>query len=946
MTENTHAVETQYNGGVKNVDNKKSVDNSDSEFTDAVDVQSNKSVMSVGSVKETENSDTEINDSVEVQSNVSAKSASSNKKIDNSDSEFIDAVDKLSKMVILEKGTWMKMPIMKMKVHQIKTAIKNIVDRINDSNDDLNTLLLSLTAGGCGINLVGANNLILVDLHWNPQWETQAQDRIYRFGQANNVKIYNDERDSRDRGRLVLRQVPTAGQEALLHTRRPLRLLRPGASHHLDHESSRGDDVLISDERDLWLLDLDGSSTHGFRNRSIVARSFSGIGAFAVMLQLQEGSGGRAQLVAEPPCIFWRANNSSWIESLCPRYAANRYSVPRDWDPVALAVDHLAENLYALDGRASTLLIFDLKGRGYGLALADLTRPADLALDSASGWMFILQRSDSILKAQMDGSGPERVVINPSLAAMALDRLNRLIYYADSVQIGRCDYYGRRRQVVAKLSSETTSLAVLPRGNRLLFTRTLQASGHRRSLWCCTIAASASSGDTSRIVSPGVCDETRQIDFEEPRLIRVSSSRVDPRLPANPCGRANGGCQQLCLLRRNGGRSCACYVGHRLGPDLMSCERLGDYLLYVRGDFARGRILQDDRSGEAFTDALLPIEIHPLVRKAGRQRLVDFDYDYNSSRMAFSDEASLHLVNLQQSERSQQRQLTYVAADRKCVRGLAYDWITGDVYHILDNDCGLGRQQSQQQDTKVGNEIAVMRPTTIGQLSTSRRHLIKTLRSFGANQGQVVSIALDPNRAYYFFTVLFKGQAYIYRSHGTRVEYARDWRDVNETGLACDQLEARLYWLGRNGSRVYHAQYDGSDLQSFDLRLDHDDDGGGSLGFRSLTVGERHVYAASLGGVWRFDKRTGHAGLKLLPVHDQEGGEPIAGVKLYAASSQPVARDNACALNNGGCRQFCTRTPVMVSNRPGNSVNVTTDVKELCLCEDGKNIMNDGKSCA
>ncbi|KAL7295968.1 hypothetical protein TKK_0010526 [Trichogramma kaykai] len=93
MTENTHAVETQYNGGVKNVDNKKSVDNSDSEFTDAVDVQSNKSAMSLGSVKETENSDIEMNDSVEVQSNVSAKSASSNKEIDNSDSEFIDAVN-------------------------------------------------------------------------------------------------------------------------------------------------------------------------------------------------------------------------------------------------------------------------------------------------------------------------------------------------------------------------------------------------------------------------------------------------------------------------------------------------------------------------------------------------------------------------------------------------------------------------------------------------------------------------------------------------------------------------------------------------------------------------------------------------------------------------------------------------------------------------------------
>ncbi|KAL7298979.1 hypothetical protein TKK_0008077 [Trichogramma kaykai] len=67
---------------------------------------------------------------------------------------------------------------------------QEIVDRINDRDDNLNVLLLSLTAGGCGINLIGANNLLLVDLHWNPQWETQAQDRIYRFGQIKDVRIY------------------------------------------------------------------------------------------------------------------------------------------------------------------------------------------------------------------------------------------------------------------------------------------------------------------------------------------------------------------------------------------------------------------------------------------------------------------------------------------------------------------------------------------------------------------------------------------------------------------------------------------------------------------------------------------------------------------------------------------------------------------------------------
>jgi len=51
-------------------------------------------------------------------------------------------------------------------------------------------LLLSLTAGGVGLNLVAANHLFLVDIHWNPQLEAQACDRIYRVGQTKTVNVY------------------------------------------------------------------------------------------------------------------------------------------------------------------------------------------------------------------------------------------------------------------------------------------------------------------------------------------------------------------------------------------------------------------------------------------------------------------------------------------------------------------------------------------------------------------------------------------------------------------------------------------------------------------------------------------------------------------------------------------------------------------------------------
>lgn len=71
----------------------------------------------------------------------------------------------------------------------------SIVERFNADDDDdegrpLRVMLLSLTAGGVGLNLVGANRMFLLDIHWNPALEQQCSDRIYRVGQKKPVTIY------------------------------------------------------------------------------------------------------------------------------------------------------------------------------------------------------------------------------------------------------------------------------------------------------------------------------------------------------------------------------------------------------------------------------------------------------------------------------------------------------------------------------------------------------------------------------------------------------------------------------------------------------------------------------------------------------------------------------------------------------------------------------------
>ncbi|XP_037045784.1 transcription termination factor 2 isoform X2 [Bradysia coprophila] len=74
---------------------------------------------------------------------------------------------------------------------QTKIDTRNdIVTKFNSTSSSVQVMLLSLTAGGVGLNLVGANHLFFIDPHWNPQLESQAQDRIYRIGQKKPVTIY------------------------------------------------------------------------------------------------------------------------------------------------------------------------------------------------------------------------------------------------------------------------------------------------------------------------------------------------------------------------------------------------------------------------------------------------------------------------------------------------------------------------------------------------------------------------------------------------------------------------------------------------------------------------------------------------------------------------------------------------------------------------------------
>ena len=72
------------------------------------------------------------------------------------------------------------------------TKVDERVDLVEEfnQNKEIGVFLISLKAGGTGLNLIGADMVIHYDPWWNISAENQATDRAYRIGQKNNVQVY------------------------------------------------------------------------------------------------------------------------------------------------------------------------------------------------------------------------------------------------------------------------------------------------------------------------------------------------------------------------------------------------------------------------------------------------------------------------------------------------------------------------------------------------------------------------------------------------------------------------------------------------------------------------------------------------------------------------------------------------------------------------------------
>ncbi|KAK9136014.1 hypothetical protein Syun_015344 [Stephania yunnanensis] len=117
---------------------------------------------------------------------------------------------------------------------------QKLVNHFNDLSKDEFVFLLSSKAGGCGLNLIGGNRLVLFDPDWNPANDKQAAARVWRDGQKKRVFIYRFLSTGTIEEKVYQRQMSKEGLQKVIQ--------REQSENH----SAQGNFLSTEDLRDLF----------------------------------------------------------------------------------------------------------------------------------------------------------------------------------------------------------------------------------------------------------------------------------------------------------------------------------------------------------------------------------------------------------------------------------------------------------------------------------------------------------------------------------------------------------------------------------------------------------------------------------------------------------------------------------------------------------------------
>lgn len=430
---------------------------------------------------------------------------------------------------------------------------------------------------------------------------------------------------------------------------------------------------------------------------------------------------------------------------------------------------------------------------------------------------------------------------------MTIDRKEKNILWSDlHTIISRANYNGKNRIPLIKLNSYDEHPISLTFFNSHLFWMYSSNNGNYESVpRRCTIEGEK-------------CIDTVSLPMllHNPQIMKayVDLTYVKNKIK-NPCEINNGNCSDFCFIssKNKDERVCVCRTGYQLNSDLKSCDRITDFILYLKGNYIRAVAL-DSKNTDTFKDAIIPTR---LTLNFNHDKQFHFDYDDQNDNFYFCVDNEIKLMNLRNESKPK-----YLLSVSYC-GDLAFDKVSKNLYYFGDDYLWVLHNTSN---------IIIKKKV---DLSYSLRHFY-----VDANKGQIFCHTSSS-----FFLIKTSG-SYV-RSLGNR-------DIINSDTFTFDSDENTMYFLNRN--HIYTKNFSTSDgvIDSYD-------------GFvaKSIFVQKKYIYFYNSTGIWRIDKKT----KSITDVITDSTKEIIKGVNLISSTMYVDISNNECRINNGDCEHFCFSRP-------------------------------------
>uniref|UniRef100_A0A3Q2CY79 Low density lipoprotein receptor-related protein 1Ab n=1 Tax=Cyprinodon variegatus TaxID=28743 RepID=A0A3Q2CY79_CYPVA len=549
-----------------------------------------------------------------------------------------------------------------------------------------------------------------------------------------------------------------------------------------------------------------------------------------------------------------------------------------------ITVDWIAGNIYWTDQGFDVIEVARLNGSfRYVVISQGLDKPRAITVHPVKGYLFWTEwgQYPRIERSRLDGS-QRLVLVNVSISwpnGISIDYEEGLLYWCDARtdKIERINLETGENRELVLASNNMDMFAVSVFEEYIYWSDRTHANGSikRGSKDNATDAVQLRTGIGVQLKDIKVFNRARQQG-------------------TNICKENNGGCEQLCLYRGNGERTCACAHG-MLAEDRKSCRDYDGYLLYSERTILKSIHLSDETN--------LNAPIKPFEDPDHMKNVIALSFDYHggggkgANRIFFSD---IHFGNIQQ--------INDDGSDRKIVVDNVGS-VEGLAYH-------------RGWDTLYWTSYTT---------STITRHTVDQSRSVAYNRDTVVTMSgedhprafvLDECQDLMFWTNWNELNPSIMRAslNGANVIQIIRTDIKTPNGLAIDHRAEKLYFSDATLDKIERCEYDGSSRY---VLLKND-----PVHPFGLAVYGDYIFWTDWvrRAVLRADKFTG-GDMKVLRADIPQ--QPMGIIAV--ANDTNSCEYSPCRTNNGGCQDLCLPT---------------SDGRVNCSCRGDRQLLEDNTCSA